>query len=323
MATVDVSSPEYGCWLRSSPSLERIAMEVPAKEPTAESTTDSDVTYRSSLLSFVVRLDEDGGEENLLAIAKQLLPHANELVSFPRRGNTQTMQEMSNEFNSNARAIELKIHSGKTQWMKNEYCPGFDMKLEKENVELVHSYSIWGMRYKDLGEKSSRRRRAGCIFTKLRDILTDRKALPHVKAELFNSTILYCLYGRETWNTTFAQERELAMTQRAMERRMEGISMLQHMPNEVLRSRSSVKEIVETVHARKHTWAGHVGRMNDSRWTKRITEWYPQNITKPGRPPLRWRDRLMRVHGITWMRQAQYRTGCKHGCQLHRWGTNQ
>ncbi|VDM41202.1 unnamed protein product [Toxocara canis] len=77
-------------------------------------------------------------------------------------------------------------------------------------------------------------RRADWIaFTKLLDILTDRKPPPPVKAELFNcTTLLVMLYGCETWNTTLAEERKLAVTQRAMERPMEGINRLRHIPNE-------------------------------------------------------------------------------------------
>ncbi|VDM39971.1 unnamed protein product [Toxocara canis] len=54
--------------------------------------------------------------------------------------NPQTSQELLNELHSNVKAIKLKVQSGKMQWMKNEYCPGFDMKLENQNVELVNSY---------------------------------------------------------------------------------------------------------------------------------------------------------------------------------------
>ncbi|VDM43459.1 unnamed protein product [Toxocara canis] len=54
--------------------------------------------------------------------------------------NQQTLQDLLKELNINAKATGLKIHIGKTQWMKNEYCPGFDMKLENQNVELVDCY---------------------------------------------------------------------------------------------------------------------------------------------------------------------------------------
>ncbi|VDM43446.1 unnamed protein product [Toxocara canis] len=119
----------------------------------------------------------------------------------------------------------------------------------------------------DLGEELSRRRKAGWIaFAKLSDILTNTKTLPSVKTRLFISIILLVLlYGCETWNTMLAGERKLGLTGRLMERRMVGIDRLQHMPDENLRSRSGVWDIVGLMCARKHSWAYHVARMNDDR----------------------------------------------------------
>ncbi|KHN87558.1 Putative uncharacterized transposon-derived protein F52C9.6, partial [Toxocara canis] len=102
------------------------------------------------------------------------------------------------------------------------------------------------------------------------------KATPSVKAELFNSTVLpVLLYGCETWNTTLAEENKLATTQRATERRMVGVSRLQHIANEDC---SGVKDFIEEICKRKQRWAGHVARMKDNRWTKRIVEWYPRDV---------------------------------------------
>ncbi|VDM29215.1 unnamed protein product [Toxocara canis] len=87
-----------------------------------------------------------------------------------------------------------------------------------------------------------------------------------------------------------------------MKRRMVSIKMLQHISNEDLRCCSGVKDIVEMMYARKHTWAGHVARMNDNRWTKQTVECCPRNVRrKPGRPSLRWRNSLVHLHGITWV----------------------
>ncbi|VDM26453.1 unnamed protein product [Toxocara canis] len=198
-------------------------------------------------------------------------------------GNLQALQDCLNELDSNAKTIGLKIDSSKTQWMKNVL--------------------LW------------------IAFAKLSDILIGRKTPPPVKAALFNSTILLVLlYGCETWNTTLAEERKLAVTQRALERRTVGIRRLQHIPNEDLRSRYGVKDFFEMMYAKKHTWDDHMAEMNNNKWTERTVEWCPRNVRrKPGRPPLRWRGSLVRVHGSTWMRQAHDRGGC---CRLHGWKMN-
>ena len=49
------------------------------------------------------------------------------------------------------------------------------------------------------------------------------------------------------------------------------------------------------VRRRKWTWAGHVSRIQDNRWTLRITTWKPYERKRPrGRPARRWRDELVR-----------------------------
>ena len=35
--------------------------------------------------------------------------------------------------------------------------------------------------------------------------------------------------------------------------------------------------IIQVVKQQKWRWAGHVSRMNDNRWTKRIIDWHPYN----------------------------------------------
>ena len=44
---------------------------------------------------------------------------------------------------------------------------------------------------------------------------------------------------------------------------------------------------------RKWSWAGHVSRIRDNRWTPRVTTWKPYERKRPGgRPAIRWRDVL-------------------------------
>lgn len=59
----------------------------------------------------------------------------------------------------------------------------------------------------------------------------------------------------------------------------------------------------------KWNWAGHVGRMNDNRWTYRITFWYTTNFKrKKGRQRARWSDdfnyflKHKLYHRLTWER---------------------
>ncbi|EYC37048.1 hypothetical protein Y032_0831g2578 [Ancylostoma ceylanicum] len=100
-----------------------------------------------------------------------------------------------------------------------------------------------------------------------------------------------------------------------MERQMLGISRLEHKKNEEIREIYQLYEIVDLLYKRKKSWAGHVARMKDNRWTLRLLQWYLRTKHPTARPPLRWIDPLWRRIGRTWTRLAQ--DGEKwHGCEL-------
>ena len=83
-------------------------------------------------------------------------------------------------------------------------------------------------------------------------------------------------YGCETWNITKFLEQKLVTAQHAMERKMLHITLYDKVKNSVIRSKTKVKGILEKIKEAEWRWAGHVARGEDSRWTKRLTEWQPR-----------------------------------------------
>ena len=161
----------------------------------------------------------------------------------------------------------------------------------------------------DEGSEICRRIRAGWNkFTELADVWTsslDQK----IKAQYFNSTVLPAMkYGCETWSLTKAEYNKLAVAERAMERRMLGITLYDRIQNEVIRQRSQVDDIAEQIKRSKLAWAGHVARIRDDRWTSKILSWYPRDKRRPrGRPPRRWKDEINGWIGGLWSRAAMDR----------------
>ncbi|MGH0140410.1 UNVERIFIED_CONTAM: hypothetical protein FKN15_011087 [Acipenser sinensis] len=123
------------------------------------------------------------------------------------------------------------------------------------------------------------------------------------RAELFNSTVLPAmLYGAETWSLTAADRLKLAVTERAIERRMIGVKRTDRISNEQMRQMTKVKDAVELADKSKKSWASHLARRTDGRWTLAVTEWLPLDIKRPlGRPATRWRDQLRQEIGRNWM----------------------
>ena len=62
-------------------------------------------------------------------------------------------------------------------------------------------------------------------------------------------------------------------------------------------------DIIQVVKQQKWRWAGHVARMNDNRWTKRLTDWHPYNEKRSRkRPDTRWKDEIEKFAGVAWHR---------------------
>ena len=74
-----------------------------------------------------------------------------------------------------------------------------------------------------------------------------------------------------------------------------------------IREKTKVTDVIEQVRRRKWTWAGHVSRIRDNRWTRRITTWKTyERKTRRGRPAIRWREELDDYwKGTIWQRIAQ------------------
>ena len=73
-------------------------------------------------------------------------------------------------------------------------------------------------------------------------------------------------------------------------------------------AKTGVKDIVQVVKKQKWRWAGNIARINDNRWTKRVTDWCRYNDRRSRkRPDIRWRDEIEKFAGKTWQGMAQDR----------------
>ena len=74
-----------------------------------------------------------------------------------------------------------------------------------------------------------------------------------------------------------------------------------------VREKAKVTDVIEQIRRRKRTWAGHVSRIRDNRWTRRITTWKPYERKRSrGRPARRRRDELDDYwKGTIWQQDRQ------------------
>ena len=112
------------------------------------------------------------------------------------------------------------------------------------------------------------------------------------------------------WSLTKATTQRLRTAQRAMARKM--LKARQKWKDKIrfreIRAKTNIKDKVKFAAKQKWKRAGHVARLNDSRWTKRITDWQTRYGKRSrGRQVKRWRDDIVQMKGITLGRDAGQR----------------
>lgn len=219
---------------------------------------------------------------------------------------------MLQQINSASHKVGLKINVAKTQLMTNLVL-GEGVYIDGIQVEETTSYKYLGheIRINRDNQTCELLRRIGltwAAFGNLRHILKSNLPIC-LKRKVFNQCVLPVLtYGAETLTLTKKAVQKIKVTQRAMERLMLGLTLRDHITNDELRRRTRVIDAVERIAILKWNWAGHIARVQDNRWTRRIVEWRPRQdaYRNRGRPPTRWSDDIKRVH-TNWIQEAQNR----------------
>lgn len=221
-------------------------------------------------------------------------------------------QEMLQKLNATSEQMGLKINISKTQVMTNLVIGG-GIYINQYQIEETTAYKYLGheIRISRDNQTCELNRRIGltwAAYGRLKYIF--KGALPIcLKRKVFNQCVLPVLtYGAETLTLTKKTVSKIRITQRAMERSMLGLSLRDKVPNIEVRDRTKVMDAIEKITTLKWNWAGHIARLNDDRWTKKIIEWRPRHdaFRSRGRPPTRWHDDLRRIHS-NWMQIAQDR----------------
>nr|XP_026494144.1 uncharacterized protein LOC113399266 [Vanessa tameamea] len=104
---------------------------------------------------------------------------------------------------------------------------------------------------------------------------------------------------------------KLLACQRAMERSILGIKILDKQNSEKIRQKTQVIDALKHALRLKWKWAGHIARSSADRWVKRATNWKgpggPGAKRKKGRPTARWVDDIPEVAGRDWVKTASDR----------------
>ncbi|CAG4970592.1 unnamed protein product [Parnassius apollo] len=231
----------------------------------------------------------------------------------PMAESLEDLSTMLNDLNIASQRIGLKMNMDKTKIMFNVHVTPMPVVVGSTMLEVVDEYVYLGQIVR-LGKSNfdrevNRRIQLGwAAFGKLRHIFSS--GIPQsLKTTLYNQCVLPVMtYGSETWSITAGRMRTLKVAQPAIERAMLGVSLLDKLRNEYIRSKTRVTDIAQRISKLKWQWAGHIARRTDNRWGRKVLEWQPRTGRHSvGKPPTRWSDDLVRYEGSGWMQVAQNR----------------
>ena len=228
---------------------------------------------------------------------------------------------MVSDLKNESEKAELKMNKEKTKYMSNvenshsedEFVVGGnELIVGGKELEVVHEYTYLGsiMSFEDKTEKevNGRRKKAWKNFWALKQVYkSDLETRSEIR--IFETcTMPTLIYGVQTWALTKSQAKKLQTTQRIMERSIMGIKKSERIPSTHIRKLTKTDDVTYVVRKMKARYAGHVARQDNSRWSKKVTEWTPYDEKRGrGRPITRWRDELDRELGVLWPRATQNR----------------
>ena len=147
-------------------------------------------------------------------------------------------------------------------------------------IENVPGYVYLGQHYslkeKNQDKEIQRRVMAGwAAYAKHWCIFKSNLAIC-LKRQVYNSCVLPAMaYGADTWRLTKQAQNKHAAAQTKMERSMLSITYTDRRTNIWVRERTKLIDIIYTMRKMKWSWAGHINRLKDDRWTSRVTAWRP------------------------------------------------
>ncbi|XP_030757801.1 uncharacterized protein LOC115883584 [Sitophilus oryzae] len=93
-------------------------------------------------------------------------------------------------------------------------------------------------------------------------------------------------YGCEVWTVNSGMHTDMDYLRRSAR-----VSRRECVRNEVIRRRRDAQDtVVDRIERRSLNWFGHLMRMPDYRWPKRVFQWVPSQRRKRGRPRRSWND---------------------------------
>jgi exonuclease III len=224
----------------------------------------------------------------------------------------QQMKVMISNLAEESKRAGLTMNPSKTFLMTNRrkedvVLDGCLLKWSSETIYLGQLLS-----FTNRTEKEVKRRCAIAWkrFWSLKFILKNNYISAEKKIEVLRSCVFATLiYGSQTWACKETTLKKIRTTQMAMERSILNIRRTDRKRNTFIKSITQLEDLVKSIKTLKWKWAGHVIRIDNNRWTRKLTIWRPNwGQRKVGRQRVRWDDDIVKALGSSWTRYARDRS---------------
>ena len=202
----------------------------------------------------------------------------------------------------------LKVNTGKTEVLVSS--------RERKDINIVDSggtslKQVQAFKYLGLvlseggGSEAAVKARVTAAWNKWREVsgvVGDRRMPRKLKVKIYTTVIRPVLmYGAEVWTVRKKEERLLETTEMRMLRRIRGVTLRDRMRSADIRRELGVERITSKIRTARLRWFGHVKRMDEDTWVKRVMEMEVEGRRARGRPTMRWMDNIredMRMRGV-------------------------
>ena len=212
--------------------------------------------------------------------------------------NENKLQECTNNLKNNAEKVGLRFNVKKCEVMSTlDTNP--KIKIENEEVKKTEAFTYLGSKITECGKSTDeikcRIGKAGSAFGSLNKIMRARNINLRTKMNIYNATVLsILLYGSETWTITKVDSNKLDAFHHKCLRKVLGVTYRDRIKNCDIIKRTKQQKISEIIRNRRLRWFGHVARMNDERFPKKVLAWEPTMRRRPGRPRCSWKQNVTR-----------------------------
>lgn len=216
----------------------------------------------------------------------------------------------------------LNMNLGKTEFLEVGGNLTTDLQLGSGKVRGVKEYKYLGSvisqegnTKKDIQNRIVQGRKA---IQLLNSLLWSTRIKMKTKIMLYYAIVEPILsYGSECWQLTSQEKNKILTVEMDFLRRSCRISRSDHIRNDEIRQRTKVTEtVIDRIEYKQLMWYGHVKRMENERWPRRIMEYIPSNRRRRGRPAASWENNMeiaMRNRDIEkneWMDRKRWRIKC-------------